>query len=86
MDRTLKVECYAGYKADQRPVRFSLHGDQPQGGPSFEVIEILEQWYGPDHQGFKVLADDNNVYVLRHHPSEAIWTLDTFTRSPSRPA
>lgn len=83
MDRTLRVECYAGTKADERPLRFSLHADQPQGGPSFEVIEILEQWYGPDHQGFKVLADDNNVYVLRHHTPEDIWTLDPFKRDRS---
>ena len=86
MVNTLRVECYAGYKADQRPLRFSLHGDQAQGGASFEVIEILEQWYGPDHQGFKVLADDNNIYVLRHHTPEDIWTLDSFMRGPSRPA
>lgn len=82
----LRVECFAGYKADERPLRFSLPVDPPQGGPSFEVREILEQWYSPDHQGFKVLADDNNVYVLRHHTPEDIWTLDSFTRSPSRPA
>jgi hypothetical protein len=29
---------------------------------------------------FKVLADDNNIYILRHDEAEDIWTLDSFRR------
>ena len=37
----LRVECYSGHKADERPVRFYL-GEQLR-----MVEEILDQWYGP---------------------------------------
>src|SRR5580700_2193283 len=36
----LRVECYSGNKADERPVRFYL-GEQLR-----MVEEILDQWYG----------------------------------------
>jgi hypothetical protein len=38
----LRVECYSGNKADERPVRFYL-GEQLR-----MVEEILDQWYGPN--------------------------------------
>ena len=36
------VECYAGRKADERPVRFWLEGKQ------YWVEDVLDQWYEPD--------------------------------------
>ena len=38
----LRVQCYAGRKADERPVRFQL------GNREHVVEEVLDQWYGPD--------------------------------------
>lgn len=73
----LQVECYAGYKADQRPVRFRPYGKEAR---TFEVEEILDQWYGPGYRCFKLRADDGNLYVLRHHEKEDQWTLDSFRR------
>ena len=52
----LRVECYSGNKADERPVRFYL-GEQLR-----MVEEILDQWYGPNDIFFKVRADDGNLY------------------------
>ena len=78
----LKVECYSGYKADERPLRFSF-GDQP-GGPVFEVKEVLDQWYGVGYHCFKVLADDDNLYVLRHQQGEDNWVLDSFRRGEAK--
>ncbi len=77
-DFPLKVECYSGYKADERPVRFSfpLQGQKR----TYEVKEVLDQWYGPDYQCFKVLADDGNIYILRHQEAADLWTLDSFRR------
>ena len=68
----VRVECYAGYKADQRPVCFELRGH------SFEVREVDDQWYSPGATYFRVLADDGNFYVLRHQEAEDVWTLDGF--------
>ncbi len=54
----LRVQCYAGRKADERPVRFQL--DERD----YMIEEIVDQWYGPDDTFFKVRADDGNLYIL----------------------
>lgn len=90
----LKVESYSGYKADERPLRFTFLATaaegseqrketEPSGGKTFEVREILDQWYGVGYQCFKVRADDNNLYILRHNLEEDCWTLDSFRREQS---
>ena len=68
----IRVECYAGYRADQRPERFILCGR------TFEVAEVQDQWYAPAAKYFRVLADDGNYYVLRHDEVQDSWTLDAF--------
>ena len=68
----IKVECYAGYKGDQRPQRFIL------GDRAFEVKAVEDQWYGPSAQYFRVQADDGNIYILRHDEEKDFWTLDAF--------
>ncbi len=98
----LKVECYSGYKADERPLRFTpvapggpppralrdsgsptlqRSGDgAPPGGRAYEVKDVLDQWYGVGYRCFKVRADDNNLYILRHNEADDVWTLDSFRR------
>ena len=73
----VQVECYAGRKADERPLRFTL------AGRTFEVEEVLDQWYGPDETYFRVRADDGHLYILRHHEREEDdrWTLESFRRA-----
>ena len=72
----LRVECYSGQTADERPVRFQL------GDREYLVEELLDQWHGPDDTFFKVRADDGNLYILRHQLSlnEDIWHLEAFRR------
>jgi hypothetical protein len=73
------VQCYAGWIADERPVRFRLEGHE------YLVEETLDQWYGPEHAFFKLRADDGNVYILRHETSmpDGEWELVSF-REPGR--
>jgi hypothetical protein len=71
---TVRVECYAGRKADERPVRFQL------GEHDYAVVEVVDQWYGPDSTFFKVRANDGNLYVLRHRREGDEWTLEAFRR------
>lgn len=66
------VECYAGYRGDQRPVRFRL------GERGYLVNEIQDQWYSPGAIYFRVLADDGNLYVLRHDEAQDLWSLEGF--------
>lgn len=77
MGLAIKVECYAGYKADERPLRFSLLSPSAQAVRALEVKKILDQWYGPGYQCFRLCAGDKNVYVLRHDLNEDRWTLDS---------
>ena len=78
----LRVQCYSGHKADERPVRFEL------GGRDYLVEEVLDRWHGPDHSFFKVRADDGNLYILRqntHMPPQSSdedeWTLVSYRQA-----
>ena len=97
MPSFLKVECYAGYKADERPVRFSFVASPGQSNstpkrPStpaahtYQVAEVLDRWYGPDYECFKVRADDHNLYVLRHQLGQDTWSLDSFRCDAALPS
>ena len=68
----IEVQCYAGRKADERPVRFRL------GDRDYMVEEIVDQWYGPDDQFHKVRADDGNLYILRQSKADGEWSLESF--------
>lgn len=68
----IRVECHAGYRAEERPLRFAIRERV------FEVAEVDDQWYSPDARYFRVRADDGNFYVLRHDEIAGQWTLDAF--------
>lgn len=70
----LSVVCHAGYKGDERPIRFRL------GDTDYFVEEILEQWYGPDDAYFKVRVGDGGVYTLRRSLAspEGAWVLEGY--------
>jgi hypothetical protein len=68
----IRVQCYAGFKADERPQKFTL------GGRDFIVDAVDDQWYSPAAIYFRVRADDGNYYVLRHDEVQDFWTLDAF--------
>jgi hypothetical protein len=71
----LKVECYAGYRADQRPVRIVLRDR------ILEVVDVRDQWYGPSARYFRVLASDGNLYVIRHDEESDGWDLTAFRQN-----
>jgi len=63
----VKVQSYAGYKAEEHPRSFSI------GARTFQIDKILDRWYGPDHVTFKVRADDRKVTILRYDPLSDAW-------------
>ncbi len=75
----VRVECYAGRKADERPVKFWLRDRV------CEVQEVLDQWYGPGDTFYKVRADDQHFYILRHKEfvNEDEWSLEAFRENRS---
>lgn len=68
----LRVECYAGYRADERPIRFSLRGVE------FAVESVEDRWYSPGVSFFRVRTGDGNFYVLRHDEGNDAWSLEAF--------
>ena len=71
---SIRVECYSGYRGEERPVRFTL------GEHILEVQEIEDQWYSPGATYFRLVADDGNIYILRHDEIADIWTLEGYRR------
>jgi len=68
----IRVECYSGQRADERPVRFSA------GENAYAVKRVDDKWYSPEATYFRVTANDGNVYVLRHDEAKDVWTMEAF--------
>jgi hypothetical protein len=63
----IRVECYSGYKANERPVAFVWEGRR------WEVAEILDRWCEggrtPDRPSvdyFKIKTSEGRVFLLRY--------------------
>jgi len=72
----IRVECYAGAKADETPRRFTMEER------TVEVGEVLDRWYQveskpewPQADYFKVLAADEREYPLKHDLEADEWFL-----------
>jgi len=74
-EKLLRVECYAGYKGDERPVRLQIAEHME------EIAEIEDRWYSPGATFFRVLLANGQRYVLRREDAQDTWTLEAF-RSP----
>ncbi len=75
----LEVACYAGYRGEESPRRFTL------GDRAVAVVEVIDRWYGPDHRYFKVAGDNGAIYILRHEPPTGSWRLTMYERSAAMP-
>ena len=69
----IRVECYAGYRAEETPVRFYC------GERKVEVAEVLDHWLAPDHRYFKVKGDDAATYIIRYDVLSDRWELTIFS-------
>lgn len=75
----VEVECYSGYKGEERPLRFR------RGGDCFEVEEILERWYEPGKSCFVVRAR-GAAYLLWREEEAGVWKLQPRCGSEGRGA
>lgn len=71
-EQPLRVECYAGCKGDERPVRLHLRGR------SLEVVTVEDRWYSPGATFFRIVVDGGDRYVLRHEDAQDVWCLSAF--------
>lgn len=75
-DKVIHVECYAGYKGGQRPVKLQIAKEM------VEIDEIEDRWYSPGATYFRVRLATGERYVLRREDAQDVWTLEAF-RSPT---
>ncbi len=73
----IKVECYSGYKINERPVKFILMNR------AYLVKEVIDTWYGEKSVYFKVKADDENIYLLKYDEWQDQWDL-VFYQNPRK--
>jgi hypothetical protein len=76
----ITVDSYSGYRACERPLRFRI------GEKWRDVVEILDRWYGEDHDYVKVLADDGGMYVLRYGRGDDRWELTQYRAGGTGPS
>ena len=74
----IRVECYSGYKANERPIRFYI------GDRVLEVKELLDRWFGEEADFFKLVADDGNNYILKYDRHKDSWELTMYS-APATP-
>jgi hypothetical protein len=70
----VQVEHRTGHLGVGMPVRFRF------GRREVEIVEIDDQWYGPDYCYFKIKGNDGNLYILRFDEGRAEWELTMFRR------
>ncbi len=71
------VDCYAGYRGEQTPRRFT-RGDQ-----LVEILAIVDQWRTPDHRYFRVRTAEETC-TLRQDVRSGGWELTELKRSAPR--
>ena len=64
------VECYSGYRLNERPLRLHL----PQG--TVVVSKVLRRWYTEEHSCFLVLGEDGQTYSIRWSEELDLWELE----------
>jgi hypothetical protein len=48
-------------------------------GRRVEVVNVVDQWFGPDYRYCKVKGDDGAVYILRVVEHSSHWQLTLFS-------
>jgi hypothetical protein len=72
----IPVECYSGYKANERPMAFTFHDRR------WEVAEIVDRWYEgnretgrPEFNYFKVRISEGKTFLLRCNTLLSAWDI-----------
>ncbi|QPJ64922.1 MAG: hypothetical protein G3M78_05790 [Candidatus Nitrohelix vancouverensis] len=73
----LRVECESENDKEKGPDAFYLADRR------YRVIEVIDRWYGERSVCFKVRADDENIYLLKHDERHGQWDL-VFYQNPRK--
>jgi hypothetical protein len=77
-EQFVRVECYSGYKAEERPVRIVFEAQ------SIEIVEVEDRWYSPGATYFRVLAESGDRYVLRRDDAQDVWSFTAYRAAGKR--
>jgi hypothetical protein len=50
-----------------------------RGERRIDIVEVVDQWYGPGYRYVKVRGHDNSVYILRFDEIRERWELIMFS-------
>lgn len=74
--KEIQVECYSGFKANERPVAFTYQGGR------LAILEVTDRWYeGGLDSGravvdyFRVKTADGRTWLLRYQAETDSWLL-----------
>jgi len=70
----VQVEHRTDHLGVEIPMRFRFDGRE------IEIVEIVDQWYGPDYRYFKIKGNDGNLCILRFDEGRVEWELTMFQR------
>ena len=72
----VKVECYSGYRANERPVAFTFEDRR------WEIIDVIDRWFEgvvqpgrPVLDYFKVKTSEGRVFLLRYNSLFDAWAV-----------
>jgi hypothetical protein len=68
----IRVESYAGHRADTEPRRLFI------GAREVTVTEVIDRWLDPLHRYFKLRGDDGGIYLIRQDTVNDRWELTLF--------
>jgi hypothetical protein len=74
----VRVECYSGYKPEERPVRIVFQAQ------TLEIVEVEDRWYSPGATYFRVRAESGDRYVLRREDAQGLWSLTAYRAAGKR--
>ena len=77
-EQLVRVECYSGYKAEERPVRIVFQAQ------TLKIAEVEDCWYSPGATYFRVLAKGGDRYVLRRDDAQNVWSLTAYRAAGRR--
>ena len=69
----IKEDCYCGYRGEETQKYNSI------GTSKIEFRKVLDRWLAPDYRYFKVLGDDNAIYIIRYDQEKWQWELTFFS-------
>ncbi|WP_319525346.1 hypothetical protein [uncultured Desulfosarcina sp.] len=74
----IRVDCYAGYRGEETPRSLTM------GTCRIGVVTVQDRWLSPAHRYFKLIGDDDALYIIRHDTRRDVWELTFYAAREAR--